>query len=452
MRWVLVSAAVSWAERRVFGDDLEVVALELDAEDLFPQIQDGLEIATPVVVEGMALTQLPFPIAPDDDEWVWRSGFHVGQPELDTKSDAHAKSDAHTGGWMDGQFKEQEATVKVGQSVVVRLPVTHGPKREYLWKLNATYDEDTFLLNREHLEANRFASSASLQFILENSGYVAPRTAEESAYQQLVFKGIQPGIAKLPFLYNRPWYNDLQPGGAATFVTVRVLPRRRAPIHPVTKTSFTVYKGQHLEIKLGNSPTQQYNLWKLMEIFDTRTGHILPGPEKPSLLEFIFSESGYVPPVLPEAAHFNNTEHYSGHRKETPPAKDGQGHAHNDKEKRVANKDAHAKPVADSDRTHTQEPDTQGLDADTPGSKPSPAQKHAEEQPVGQSGGSGRGASPVIRSAGYQKFTVFARAPGRQVLHFAFLKPWLPDDQPDRTTAIIDVVILDRQRPGRHRS
>lgn len=99
-----------------------------------------------------------------------------------------------------------------------------------------------------------------------------------------------------------------------------------------------------------------------MEIFDPITGHILPGDNQASRLEFLFKESGYIAP----------------------------------------------------------DPD---LDDDEDGGEQDEKRK--------------------VNPAGYQKFTIFARASGRQRLRFAFVKPWLPDEQFDRTDAIIEIEILE---------
>eukprot|EP01054_Gregarina_sp_Poly1_P010325 Gregarina_sp_Poly_1__10324@NODE_72_length_15994_cov_120_491179_g62_i0_p6_GENE_NODE_72_length_15994_cov_120_491179_g62_i0NODE_72_length_15994_cov_120_491179_g62_i0_p6_ORF_typecomplete_len196_score14_48Inhibitor_I42/PF09394_10/6_7e02Inhibitor_I42/PF09394_10/0_094_NODE_72_length_15994_cov_120_491179_g62_i067057292 len=192
---------------------------------------------------------------------------------------------------------------------------------------------------------------------------------------------MEPGLIKMAFLYNRPWFYDLQPGGAVSYVMVRIIPRfslkRIASYVPVTRSTVTMYKGQQIDIKLGNSVTMPYNLWKvgvcafvfvtdetqLMEIFDPRTGEVLNTAGQPRILEFLYRESGFVAPenTLPNAT------------------------------------------LDDRQRRHKLNP------------------------------------------AGHQKFTLYATAPGRQDLLFSFVKPWLPDEQFERTDTVITVIVKDEE-------
>eukprot|EP01057_Protomagalhaensia_wolfi_P002639 Protomagalhaensia_wolfi_Nauph_80__2638@NODE_2780_length_989_cov_28_002105_g2181_i0_p1_GENE_NODE_2780_length_989_cov_28_002105_g2181_i0NODE_2780_length_989_cov_28_002105_g2181_i0_p1_ORF_typecomplete_len141_score17_23Inhibitor_I42/PF09394_10/0_0043_NODE_2780_length_989_cov_28_002105_g2181_i0289711 len=137
--------------------------------------------------------------------------------------------------------------------------------------------------------------------------------------------------------------------------------------------------GQRVDIKLGNSLSLPYSLWKvrlkfltlflvallqLMETHDTRTGRVhTASPRSPSILQFLQSESGYVPPV--NVPSDNST------------------------------------------------------------------------------------AWRYLRNpAGHQRFVFYARAPGRQSLLFSFVKPWLPDEQFDRSDTIITVIVNEDTTTG----
>eukprot|EP01053_Blabericola_migrator_P012670 Blabericola_migrator_1__12669@NODE_80_length_15038_cov_227_068532_g72_i0_p4_GENE_NODE_80_length_15038_cov_227_068532_g72_i0NODE_80_length_15038_cov_227_068532_g72_i0_p4_ORF_typecomplete_len369_score43_51Inhibitor_I42/PF09394_10/0_00071Inhibitor_I42/PF09394_10/0_00091_NODE_80_length_15038_cov_227_068532_g72_i01256013666 len=271
----------------------------------------------------------------------WEQDF----PEIELIKDSHLKS---------------LTTIREGQTLVVQLPVQPTPDRQFVWKMNVTYDSSTYMINRQQLRSQGLAATGALQFNIAASGYLTSKVGARKAHQQFVFRGLEPGLVQMAFLYSRPWFCDLQPGGAVSYVAVRILPRyvlkRLDAYVPVIRSTIQVSKGQLLNIKLGHSLQLPYNVWKLMDVFDPHNGHLTNVKEAPQILEYRLDESGYVAPGGPES---------------------------------------------------TGDP------------------------------------------AGYQMFTFFAKGPGEQNVTFSFVKPWLPDEQFERSDTVITVVV---QEDGESRS